>query len=111
MLRKMPVTNRTRYDIYAEIISALQYYGEAGISQIARRANLPIDRAKSIVQFMLARGLIVKFENPKKRPSIIYKSTTRGYQYVEMYKQLSRMVVEITEDEMEFADDFKIEGI
>lgn len=104
----MPVSNRTRYDIYADVISALQYYGEAGISQIARRANLPIDRAKGIIQFMLSRGLMVKYENPKKRPAIIYKSATRGYQYFEMYKQLSRMVVEVTEDEMEFVEDFKI---
>ena len=104
----MPVSNRTRYDIYVDVISALQFYGEAGISQIARRANLPIDRAKGIIQFMLSRGLMVMYENPKKRPTIIYKSTSRGYQYLEMYKQLSRMVVEITEDEMEFGEDFKI---
>ena len=107
----MPVSNRTRYDIYADVVSVLQYYGEAGISQIARRANLPIDRAKGIIQFMLSRGLMVKFEDPKTRPAVVYKSTSRGYQYLEMYKQLSRMVVEITEDEMEFESGFKIEEI
>jgi len=107
----MPVGNRTRYDIYADVISVLQFYDEAGISQVARRANLPIDRAKGIIHFMLSRGLMVKYENPKKRPAIIYKSTSRGFQYLEMYKHLSHMVVEITEDEMEFESEFKIEGI
>ena len=42
----MPVINRTRYDIYADILSVMDFYSEAGISQIARRANLPIDREK-----------------------------------------------------------------
>ena len=107
----MPAGNRTRYDIYADVISVLQFYGEAGISQIARRANLPIDRAKGIIHFMLSRGLMIKYENPKKRPVVIYSCTTRGYQYLELYKQLSHMVVEITEDELEFGIDFKIEGI
>ncbi|MCG3258266.1 MAG: hypothetical protein H7644_00825 [Candidatus Heimdallarchaeota archaeon] len=107
----MPAGNRTRYDIYADVISVLQFYGEAGISQIARRANLPIDRAKGIIHFMLSRGLMIKYENPKKRPVVIYSCTTRSYQYLELYKQLSRMVVEITEDELEFGIDFNIEGI
>ncbi len=98
----MPVINRTRYDIYADILSVMQFYSEAGISQIARRANLPIDRAKGLVQFMIARGLLIKFENPKQRPSIIYRATSRGSQYLELYKNLSHMVVEITEDEIEF---------
>ncbi len=107
----MPAGNRTRYDIYADVISVLQFYSEAGISQIARRANLPIDRAKGIIHFMLSRGLMIKYENPKKRPVVIYSCTTRSYQYLELYKQLSRMVVEITEDELEFGIDFNIEGI
>lgn len=98
----MPVINRTRYDIYADILSVMDFYSEAGISQIARRANLPIDRAKGLVQFMMARGLLVKFENPKQRPSTIYRATNRGSQYLELYKNLSHMVVEITEDEMDF---------
>jgi predicted transcriptional regulator len=105
----MPVVNRSRYDIYADILSVLQFYGEAGISQIARRANLPIDRAKPLVQFMLSRGLIIKQENPKKRPSTTFHGTIRGYQYLEIYKQLSHMVVETTEDEVGLGVDFGIE--
>ena len=104
----MPAVNRARYDIYADIISVLQFYGEAGISQIARRANLPIDRAKGLIEFMVLRGLIRKQENPKKRPNIVYLGTNRGYQYYELYKQLFHMVVEITDEEMEFIEDFEI---
>ena len=102
----MPAVNRSRYDIYADIIDVLQFYNEAGISQIARRANLPIDRAKGLVEFMVARGLILKQENPKQRPSVVYIGTNRGYQYFELYKQLHHMVVEFTDDEMEFSIGF-----
>ncbi|MHA1197877.1 MAG: winged helix-turn-helix domain-containing protein [Candidatus Heimdallarchaeaceae archaeon] len=104
----MPAVNRSRYDIYADIISVLQFYNEAGISQIARRANLPIDRAKGLVEFMVSRGLILKQDNPKKRPNVLYLGTTRGYQYHELYKQLHHMVVELTDDEVEFATDFEM---
>lgn len=104
----MPAVNRSRYDIYADIISVLQFYNEAGISQIARRANLPIDRAKGLVEFMVARGLILKQENPNKRPNILYIGTNRGYQYHELYKKLHHMVVEITDDELELGIGFEM---
>ena len=104
----MPAVNRSRYDIYADIISVLQFYNEAGISQIARRANLPIDRAKGLVEFMVSRGLILKQENPKKRPSILYVGTNRGYQYHELYKRLHHMVVEFTDDELEVGAGFEM---
>ncbi|MHA2358131.1 MAG: winged helix-turn-helix domain-containing protein [Candidatus Heimdallarchaeaceae archaeon] len=102
----MPVINRTRYDIYADILEVLQFYTEAGISQIARRANLPIDRAKGIIQFMLARGLIVKYENSEKRPKFIYRATNKGSEYAALYKEMSRIVVEITEDEFDIIPEY-----
>jgi len=103
----MPVINRSRYDIYADILSVLEFYVEAGISQIARRANLPVDRAKGLIQFMQARGLMVKYENPKKRPVYIYRATNRGSQYLELYKELLHFVVEITEDELDILPEFE----
>ncbi len=105
----MPAINRTRYDIYADILSVLDFYVEAGISQIARRANLPVDRAKGLVQFMLSRGLIVKHPNPKKRPVYIYRATNRGSQYLKLYKEISHLVVEITEDEIDILPEFSVE--
>ena len=102
----VPVVNRTRYDIYADVLSVLQFYSEAGISQIARRANLPLDRANRIVQFMQTRGLLVKLDNLEKRPKYIYQATSRGSTYLELYKQLSRLVVEITDDEADILDEF-----
>lgn len=97
----MPAVNRTRYDIYADIMQVLRFYGEAGISQIARRANLPIDRAKPLVEFMTKRGLLIKEENPKNRPKWVYRATRRGFEYLDLYKELARIVVEITDEELE----------
>ncbi len=95
----MTIINRTRYDIYADILEVLDFYTEAGISQIARRANIPLDRAKGLIHFMQARGLIVKYENKEKRPKFIYRSTNRGSEYFALYKQLYRLVVELSEEE------------
>ena len=101
----MPVVNRSRYDIYADILSVLDFYTEAGISQIARRANLPLDRAKKLIIFMQSRGLLVKYDNPEKRPKFIYRATGQGVEYLAIYKEMARMVVEITEDELVISDD------
>ena len=95
----MAVINRTRYDIYADILEALEFYTEAGISQIARRANIPLDRAKGLIHFMQARGLIVKYENVEKRPKFIYRATSKGSEYFALYRQLYHLVVELTEEE------------
>ena len=103
----MPAINRTRYDIYADIMLTLKFYGEAGISQIARRANLPIDRAKPLVEFMCKRGLVIKEENLEKRPRWIYRATRRGFEYLSLYKELSRFVVETTEEEIDLLDEFE----
>ena len=105
----MPVVNRSRYDIYADILSVLEFYVEAGISQIARRANLPVDRAKGLIQFMQARGLLVKYKNPQKRPVYIYRATQRGSEYLKLYKDLSHLVVEITDDELDTLPEFDTE--
>ncbi|MCK4844111.1 MAG: hypothetical protein KAS95_00395 [Candidatus Heimdallarchaeota archaeon] len=103
-MRRLTTSNRNRYDIYAEVLMVLRFYDEAGISQIGRRANIPLDRARSVVQFMISRGLIVKFENQEKRPKYLYKSTTRGDKYLESYKDLSILVVETTEEELDLLD-------
>lgn len=100
----MPVVNRSRYDIYADILLVLEFYSEAGISQIARRANLPLDRAKKLIIFMQARGLLVRYDNPEKRPKFIYRATSKGAEYIALYKEMARLVVEITEDELGFIE-------
>lgn len=105
----MPVVNRSRYDIYADILSVLEFYVEAGISQIARRANLPVDRAKGLIQFMQTRGLLVKYKNPQKRPVYIYRATNRGSQYLKLYKDLVHLVIEITDDELDILPEFDSE--
>ncbi|MBY9000169.1 MAG: hypothetical protein KGD64_04590 [Candidatus Heimdallarchaeota archaeon] len=101
----MPVVNRARYDIYADILSTLEFYSEAGISQIARRANLPLDRAKKLIVFMQARGLLVRYDNFERRPKFVYRATSKGAEYFALYKELARLVVEITEDEFSLIDD------
>ncbi|MHA1684858.1 MAG: winged helix-turn-helix domain-containing protein [Candidatus Heimdallarchaeaceae archaeon] len=101
----MPARNRTRYDIYADIMLVLRFYGKAGISQIARRANLPVDRAKSIVEFMCYRGLLLKEKNTTDGPVWLYSATERGFRYLALYKELSRLVAELTPEELDLLEE------
>ena len=101
----MPARNRTRYDIYADIMLVIKFYGNAGISQIARRANLPVDRAKSIVEFMCYRGLLIKEKNTGDGPLWIYSATERGFKYLALYKELSRLVAELTQEEIDLINE------
>jgi predicted transcriptional regulator len=49
---------RTRYDIYMDTLETIRHKGVTGITRISYGANLPVDRAKKIIDFLLHRGLI-----------------------------------------------------
>lgn len=48
---------RTRYDIYQDILEAVQRRGMSGITRISYGANMPVDRAKEAIEFLMDRGL------------------------------------------------------
>ncbi len=91
--------NRSRYDIYAEILMVLEFYGRAGISQIGRRANIPVDRVRTMLDLLIKRGLIVEIESDNKRLGVVYLATRRGGEFLALYKKMLRYVTEITEEE------------
>jgi len=49
---------RTRYDIYVDTLETIRHKGVSAITRISYGANLPVDRAKEIVDFLLKRGLV-----------------------------------------------------
>ena len=49
---------RTRYDIYQDILETVRRRGATGITRISYGANLPVDRAKEAVEFLMKRKLI-----------------------------------------------------
>ena len=49
---------RTRYDIYMDTLETIRHKGITGITRISYGANLPVDRAKKIINWFLQRGLV-----------------------------------------------------
>ena len=49
---------RTRYDIYYDILETVRRKGATGITRISYGANLPVDRAKEAVEFLMSHGLL-----------------------------------------------------
>lgn len=85
---------RTRYDIYMDTLETIRRIGINGITRISYGANLPVDRAKKIVNFLLKRGL-VKEENYGELKG--FRITARGGEFL----QALRTVKMYTETEMD----------
>ncbi|MCE4606273.1 MAG: hypothetical protein F7B59_02960 [Desulfurococcales archaeon] len=75
--------HRSRYDIIAEIIRSLNYRGELGISKLALEVNLPIDRAKRIVNHLVKAKLVECYEKHRS-----YKATFKGLEWLLTYNRL-----------------------
>lgn len=80
---------RTRYDIYAMLIRVIIIHGYCPLTRAARSTNLPVDRAKETMEFLLDRGLVEVEEEEGRR---LFRVTVRGRQYLEMYKRMISFV-------------------
>lgn len=79
------IHKRTRYDIYAMLIRIIKIHGYCPLTRAARSTNLPVDRAKTTLEFLEDRGLVEVVEEDNRR---LFHITVRGNQYLEMYKRL-----------------------
>ncbi len=89
MPRGDAVLKRTRYDIYAMLIRVIIVHGYCPLTRAARSTNLPVDRAKKVIEFMCERGLLAEDEEDGKR---MFRVTVRGNQYLELYKRIAGLV-------------------
>jgi predicted transcriptional regulator len=83
------IHKRTRYDIYAMLIRIIIIHGYCPLTRAARSTNLPVDRAKTTLQFLEDRGLVEVTEEDGRR---LFRVTVRGRQYLEMYKRMIAFV-------------------
>ncbi|MCD6510671.1 MAG: hypothetical protein J7L11_09845 [Thermoprotei archaeon] len=80
---------RTFYDIYANILAFLARRGAGRITQIARYSNLPVDRAKRVLNDMVVADLV---RRRREEESTTYAITPRGYEYLELYRRLRKLI-------------------
>jgi predicted transcriptional regulator len=78
---------RTKYDIYADIIEIIARKGLCSLTRISYGANMPVDRTKKELNFLLSHGFVneIATEDSKK-----YRATRWGLEYLEAYKRIRK---------------------
>lgn len=71
---------RTRYDIYMDTLDTIRRKGVSAITRISYGANLPVDRAKDIIEFLLERDLVKEEEYGSSKG---YRMTARGGEFLQ----------------------------
>ena len=82
---------RTRYDIYANILDAIMTRGVMGVTRISYAANLPVDRAKEALEFLVERGMVKESEYGGSRGFVI---TAKGGEYLQAHRTVKRFIDE-----------------
>jgi len=78
---------RTRYDIYQDILETVRRRGATGITRISYGANLPVDRAKESVEYLVQRKLL---EEDEYGGNAVYVITGRGGQFLNALKTVKK---------------------
>jgi predicted transcriptional regulator len=89
LAREAQELKRSRYDIFAMLIRVVMIHGYCPLTRAARATNLPVDRAKKIIEILRDRGLL---EEAKEEEHRAFRVTVRGSQYLELYKRLVALV-------------------
>ncbi|MEB3806846.1 MAG: hypothetical protein GSR73_04940 [Desulfurococcales archaeon] len=73
---------RCRHDIVASILEGVRD-GASRISRIARAANLPLDRARALVEDLVEHGLLI-YDHVSRE----YSLTDLAYEWLALYEKL-----------------------
>jgi predicted transcriptional regulator len=78
---------RTKYDIYADVIEMVAKKDLCSLTRISYGANMPVDRAKKIVNFLVSHGFLNEIvATDRKR----YRATKWGLEYLETFKRMRK---------------------
>jgi predicted transcriptional regulator/KaiC/GvpD/RAD55 family RecA-like ATPase len=85
---------RTKYDIYADMIEMIARKGLCSLTRISYGANLPVDRAKKELNFLVSHGFVreVSLGDSKK-----YRATKWGLEYLETFKRMQKFFAALEE--------------
>jgi predicted transcriptional regulator/KaiC/GvpD/RAD55 family RecA-like ATPase len=85
---------RNKYDIYSELLDTVARKHSCRLTRASYGANLPVDRAKTMLTFLASRGFVS--EN-KVADSTIYTITKRGLEYLETFKNMRKLFAALDE--------------
>ena len=89
MSRRRSSLRRSKYEIYNEILKIIYFQADLPLTRIARAANLPVDRAKPQLLFLLDRNLIYDDEDEN---LTVYRITPTGVEFLELFKRLEKLI-------------------
>jgi len=84
---------RSIYDIYADVLKVIRALRSASITKISYGAELPVDRAKKVVDILVKAGLVRKIVKGNR---VFYVVTEKGLGYLEAYFKLREYLSEET---------------
>jgi predicted transcriptional regulator len=85
---------RTKYDIYANIIEIIAMKGLCSLTRISYGANMPVDRTKKILNFLVYHGFVHEvIVNDSKK----YRATKWGLEYLETFKRMRKFFAALEE--------------
>jgi predicted transcriptional regulator len=80
---------RTRYEIYLAILGTVRSRGACPITRLSYAARLPVDRTKTVVEFLLSRGLLKEVNIGDKK---LFRITDRGGEFLEALRTVRNFV-------------------
>jgi len=85
---------RTKYDIYADIIEMIAKKDLCSLTRISYGANMPVDRTKKTVNFLVSHGFIVEIAIGDRKK---YRATKWGLEYLETFKRMRKFFAALKE--------------
>ena len=85
---------RTKYDIYADMIEVIAMKGLCSLTRVSYGANLPVDRAKKELNFLVSHGFVrERIVGDSKK----YATTKWGLEYLETFKRMRKFFAALEE--------------
>ena len=85
---------RTKYDIYADSIEVVAKKGLCSLTRVSYGANMPVDRAKKTLDFLVSHGFIREVTVGDRTK---FRATKWGLEYLETYKRMQRFFAALEE--------------
>jgi len=85
---------RTKYDIYADVIEIIAKKDLCSLTRISYGANMPVDRTKKILNFLVSRGFVreITVDDSKK-----YRATRWGLEFLDTFKRMRKFFAALGE--------------
>jgi len=85
---------RTKYDIYADSIEVIAKKGLSSLTRVSYGANMPVDRAKKILDFLVSHGFVREVTVGDRTK---FRATKWGLEYLETFKRMQRFFAALEE--------------